>query len=394
MTVTMNPDGVHIGIDATNIRGGGGVTHLQEMLDAAIPESAGIGRITLWTGSATAALMPKRSWLRTRTLPWMDAGMLRRLWGQQFDLPAEVRREGCNVLFSPGGTSPTWSPVPVVTMSQNMLPFESGEAARFGRWSPMRLKMRLLRLSQGRSFRRAAGVVFLTEYARAGVSKAVGGLACPTVIVPHGVATRFQKPPRRQRQVADITRQAPFRLLYVSIVMPYKHQTTIARAAIQLVRLGVPIEVRFVGAPWEPYAAEFRATLDDLDPQRRFLKWDGSAAFEDLHSLYQAADAFVFASSCENLPNILIEAMSAGLPIACSSRGPMPEVLKDAGIYFDPESTADTARALRELFEDAVQRERIAHRAWQEAQAYSWNRCADQTLGFIARIAQRQLGET
>jgi len=45
--------------------------------------------------------------------------------------------------------------------------------------------------------------------------------------------------------------------------------------------------------------------------------------------------------------NILVEAMASGLPIACSNRGPMPEVLGDAGVYFDPEDPHDIARALR-----------------------------------------------
>ena len=54
------------------------------------------------------------------------------------------------------------------------------------------------------------------------------------------------------------------------------------------------------------------------------------------------AELFVFASSCENLPNILIEGMAAGLPIACSRRPPMPEVLGDAGESFDPEAVSYT----------------------------------------------------
>ena len=35
------------------------------------------------------------------------------------------------------------------------------------------------------------------------------------------------------------------------------------------------------------------------------------------------------------MPNTLVEAMASGLPIACSDRGPMPEVLGDGGVLFD-----------------------------------------------------------
>jgi glycosyltransferase involved in cell wall biosynthesis len=61
------------------------------------------------------------------------------------------------------------------------------------------------------------------------------------------------------------------------------------------------------------------------------------------------SDIFVFASSCENMPNTLIEGMAAGLKIACSSRGPMPEVLKDAGYYFDPESPVSISKAIEQI---------------------------------------------
>ena len=49
----------------------------------------------------------------------------------------------------------------------------------------------------------------------------------------------------------------------------------------------------------------------------------------------------IFASSCESSSCVLIENMASGLPIACSNRGPMPEVLKDGGVYFDPEKPID-----------------------------------------------------
>ena len=39
----------------------------------------------------------------------------------------------------------------------------------------------------------------------------------------------------------------------------------------------------------------------------------------------------------ENLPIILLEAMAVGLP--ADHRGPMPEVLKDAGVYFNLQTT-------------------------------------------------------
>jgi len=381
---------LHLGIDATNIRQGGGITHLSQLLQAGDPITAGITRVTVLASQATAAALPVRPWLSKMSLDWMDASLPKRMLWQQFQLPHAIKAAGCDVLFSPGGTLPAWSPVPTVTMSQNMLPFEPVEAARFGRWSLMRLKMRLLRHLQGRSFQRADGLIFLTGYAEAAVAQALGGVSCSTALIPHGIEKRFLQQPRLQRPFVDCTEDNPFRVLYVSILMPYKHQLEVARAACLLRAEGIPIQMRFIGAPWGDYGRKFGALLDELDPEHKFLLWSGAEPFEALHEFYQQADAFIFASSCENLPNILIEAMAAGLPIASSDLGPMPEVLGDAGVYFDPALSSSIADALRRLAADDSLRSRLADLAWHKAQAYSWERCALQTFQFIAQAAQHK----
>ena len=381
---------MHLAIDASNIRQGGGITHLSQLLSAADPVKAGINHVTVWACSATLAQLPSKTWLTTLSPAWIEAGLLQRMLGQQFLLPKEMSRRGCDVLFSPGGTVPFHTKVPVVTMSQNMLPFEPKEAMRFGRWSRMRLKMWLLRRSQRRSFNQANGLIFLTQYAQEGVSRWLGKPKGLQTLIPHGIEPRFEACPKLQRSVSDYSFEQPFTFLYVSILMPYKHQLEVAQAASELRRNGYPIKVRFVGADWESYGERFRVTLRLLDPQEEFLIWPGNVPFTALHDEYHSADAFIFASSCENLPNILIEAMAAGLPIASSSAGPMPEVLGNAGVYFDPSQSQDIAKAMRELMNNVELRRRITIEAKELSRVYSWHRCAKDTFDFIAAVTTQR----
>ena len=103
-----------------------------------------------------------------------------------------------------------------------------------------------------------------------------------------------------------------------------------------------------------------------------------------LPALLADADLFIFASSCENMPVTLIEAMAVGLPIACSNRGPMPEVLADGGVYFDPEDARSIAVAVEHIIESPKLRLAITQKARMLSQQYSWSRCADETFAFIA----------
>ena len=379
---------MHIGIDASNIRSGGGLTHLMNLLNEADPLAFGISLVTVWTNQKTAKLLPDRPWLIKTCPSWAEAGLIWRSIGQQLLLPRLVCQAGCDVLFSPGGTLPMRSAVPMVTMSQNMLPFEPDEAALFGAFSLMRLKMWLLRFSQRNSFKRASGIIFLSRYAQSAIGNAVKGLDCSIGLVPHGIEGRFFQEPREQISYERFSEANPFRALYVSVVMPYKHQLEVVDAVVTLRAKGIPVEMRFVGAACGDYGVEFQARLKKVDPEGLFLKWDGHVPFESLNTLYRDVDAFLFASSCENLPNILIEAMAEGLPIASSNRGPMPEVLKDAGVYFDPENSAQIAECILSLAKDEALREKLAKSAWREAQAYSWKLCAAQTFDFIARVVR------
>ena len=68
----------------------------------------------------------------------------------------------------------------------------------------------------------------------------------------------------------------------------------------------------------------------------------------------------------------MIEAMAAGLPIASSKMGPMPEVLGDAGVYFDTTSIASIEAVLSAMIEDGQLRSQIAADAWQKVSEYSW----------------------
>ena len=83
------------------------------------------------------------------------------------------------------------------------------------------------------------------------------------------------------------------------------------------------------------------------------------------------------------MPNTLIEAMAMKMPIACSDRGPMPEVLRDAGVYFNPQSPESIASAILNLSRDINLRVEFSKKAYILSKNYSWDRCARETIHAI-----------
>ena len=266
-------------------------------------------------------------------------------------------------------------------MSRDMLSYEPGAEERYG-LSLGRARLIALRHVQDASLRAASGAIFLTQYAADVVQTSCGQLA-NVKLIPHGVGDEFRAAASRRAwppQGDDI------RIVYVSNAAPYKHQWVVIEAVAMLRERGHRLQLSLIGDSSGPAAALIARAIDRFDPSGRFVQQSGATPHSVLPSLVSAYDIFLFASSCENMPNTLVEGMALGMPIACSMRGPMPEILKDGGVYFAPENPASIADALERLIVDPQRRSELAGRARELASAYSWSRCAAETWAFVRNV--------
>jgi len=369
-----------IGIDASNIRAGGGLTHLKELLSAADPMDYNIRQITVWGGNNTLDYLPERIWLNKVYVPDLDKGILSRLLWQRRRLPT-LAAATCDLLFVPGGNF-SGGYGPTVVMAQNLLPFDVREQRRFG-LSYTRFRLFLLKYGQTASMRRADGLIFLSEATQRIIWESIGRPPVAKKVIPHGISTRFFREPREQLPLSAFSLKRPFRLLYVSIVNFYKHQWTVVEAVCRLRKEGIPVAIDLVGPAYPPALKHLNRAIQRFDPAGEAVSYRGPEPYETLSGIYQQADGFVFASSCETISIITMEAMAAGLPIACSNVPPMPEVLGDAGVYFDPENVDEITATLRKMVSDSVLRAEIAQKAYDRSQQFTWERCAHETFTFL-----------
>lgn len=372
-------DGIVVGIDASRNRSGGAKAHLIGLIARGDPREHGIWQVHLWAYKSLLDAVPDRSWLVKHSPLALEKSLFRQVLWQIFQLPAEARAVGCDIMLNTDAGSMS-SVSPSVTMSRDMLSYEPGEIERYG-WSKARLRLILLRYIQNRSLRRSDGVVFLTKHAAKVIQQSSGPLS-HIGLIPHGVGQNFLELNHTLPWPANGER--PIRLLYISNAAWYKHQWMVIRAVEQLRDEGINVILTLVGGGNGPAQQKLCRQMALSDPRGEFVTQKEFVPQAELPHFLEEADIFVFASSCENMPNTLVEAMAAGLPIACSRRGPMPEVLEDAGEYFDPEVSESIATALRKLMTDQNLRQRLALRAKALAARYSWERCAKETWSFLS----------
>ena len=87
----------------------------------------------------------------------------------------------------------------------------------------------------------------------------------------------------------------------------------------------------------------------------------GNKSFDDVREEYRGAVIFVLSSDQEGCPNVLLEAMSFGVPSIATRVGAVPEIITDGenGLIVPRRDPAKLAEALRVLLSDAERRAKI-----------------------------------
>lgn len=368
-----------VGIDASRNRSGGAKAHIIGILNEINEDfPSEIKQIHIWSYSELLDLLPNEKWLIKHAPDELKKSLPRQLYWQFFRLPKEARRNKVDLMLNTdAGTVCRFQPS--VTMSRDMLSYEAGEMERFG-FSIQRLRLILLRYVQNYSLKNSTAAVFLTKYASEVIQQYSGKIKNYTII-PHGVSDNFRVTSNNK----DFNFNEEIKCIYVSNVSYYKHQNHVAQAISDL-RKKYNIKIKFIGGGDGKAQENFINLKNELDKDGLFIEQLEFLRHSELPNYIQDSDLFIFASSCENMPNTLIEGMSSGLPIVCSNRGPMPEVLQDGGTYFDPENSKSIADAIEKMILDRELRLKLKERSFQLSNNYSWKRCAKETFNFLIEV--------
>ena len=139
----------------------------------------------------------------------------------------------------------------------------------------------------------------------------------------------------------------------------------LARAAERVMRI-CP-SARFVVAGDGPMREELQAQIDAAGLTDVFTL----AGFRtDMEAVLASADVFVLPSLMDGMPNALLEAYAAGLPVIATSVGGCPEAVDDnrTGLLVPPGDPDALAAAIARLAGDAPLREKLA------AEGHRWAR--------------------
>jgi glycosyltransferase involved in cell wall biosynthesis len=237
-------------------------------------------------------------------------------------------------------------------------------------------------LTLQRATKQAEHIIAVSQQTKNDLISVVGADERNITVIYEGVDSKIFFPIDDQKAIADYRKANHFPeqfLLYIGVWSTHKNLVGLIRAfGVLKKKYHIPHSLIITGKK-DPRHPEVEQEIQKHHLGRDVIL-SGFIPDEDLNLLYNAADLFVFPSFYEGFGIPPLESLQAGTPVASSHASCMPEVLKDAAVFFDPRDPKDIAQKVSEILGNQELREEKLANAKQLLATYQWDRMAQETL--------------
>jgi glycosyltransferase involved in cell wall biosynthesis len=291
--------------------------------------------------------------VRASNRPW------RLIW-EQTALPAQVSRRGLDCLLNCGFTAPFFCSRPSVTVVHDLQHKRHPEHFRWydrPAWN----------FFVDTAARRSKLLLTVSETTRADVLRWYERKPEHVWLTPSGVEEEFFSIAEQRKDTE------PF-LLCVSTLHPHKNIERLVRVFARIVQERPQLSLVLTGVKgFRTEAVEKLVGELGINQRVRITGWIPRDA---LYELYRRATAFVYPSTFEGFGLPVLEAMAAGVPLACSDIEPLRGISGGTAVAFDPHDDEALLAALNQVL--SVGSDTQAARA--RARMFTWRQTARLTL--------------
>ena len=239
------------------------------------------------------------------------------------------------------------------------------------------------KLLNERGLRRVSHLILNSHYTRELITDRYD-LDVPTTVIHHGVDERLFYPSRdisvEREIIADLGVDIPY-VLFVGQARRYKLLHVLVDAFASAVsERKLPHRLVVVGSfdrehnsEGEGYRAQLIAALAryGLADRVRFLS---GIPVSKLRALYAASDLCVQPSASETFGRTVIEAMACGTAVLAARGAATPEVMGEAGSYYEPTDVEGCAEQIALILENGAERQRLVRAGLERVALFSRSR--------------------
>jgi glycosyltransferase involved in cell wall biosynthesis len=307
-------------------------------------------------------------------VPVRVANRLEWVRGEQQLLPRLARAAGVDLLHSLASTAPVWGSYRRIVTVHDLIYRHFPEAHAGLRSLGMRVLVPL-------AVRRSHRVIVDSHATRRDLMALLGTPERKIDVVPLGMGTLVRATPTPEPELRErFALGGRDVLLSLSAKRSHKNLEALLDALAMLPRRPILI---VAGYPTE-HELRLRERAQSLGIAED-VRWPGWLEPAELEGLWAITAGFVFPSLYEGFGLPVLEAMTRGVPVACSNASSLPEVAGDAALLFDPHDPRAVADAIRHLLAGGPEIERLRRAGVARAATYTWQRTARATLASYER---------
>lgn len=385
---------MRIGISITAKLSGGSVIHLKEILNEWIKINEQ-NEYILFTIPQNLIHLSSYINIKCYTIfkipRFFSIFIIKFIWEQVF-LPFYSKYKKIDVLFCPGNFCPLFSPVRTVVMFQNAGPFCRSinvKQVGFYRWFWFKAVGLMMRLSA----KRAEHVIFISQYFKKYFINNYGFPADKGKVIYLGRSQDISLSHKESlSEIEEFNIIKPY-ILFVSHLYPYKNVPQLIEGFGKSIKILNEGRIHLIIAGHIADRKYFSKIIDVVERYRlkEQVQFLGQVPRQKLRGLYNNCLFFIFSSTCENFASVLLEAMSSGSPILCSKLSVMPEICRDAALYFDPYDINDIAEKIVLMTKDENLRKTLRQKGLRRAKEFPiWKKVARETLDVFQEVCHRK----
>lgn len=286
------------------------------------------------------------------------------IW-ELFLVPGQARKYGADRILFPRGYRPLFYRGRDTVIIHDLIPFF------YDKYFPgvlNRVENAYIMSRLRASMKHADRIVTISEFSRREVDAMCPGSGARIRVIYNGVNAMAG-----ERKESGLRPKEPY-LYAVTSSLPHKNAAGILKTYDAYFRQASdPLRLVLVGVESVENVCRENGFRIRPEAAQAVTCYRYIESTEEMHNLLAGARAFLFLSLIEGFGFPPVEAMQLGVPVICSDRTALPEVVADAGLLTDPEDIPGTVECINRLVSDEGLREELVQRGYENVKRFDWD---------------------
>jgi glycosyltransferase involved in cell wall biosynthesis len=262
---------------------------------------------------------------------------------------------------------------------------------------PDKKHRRLWALKGWLAHRQANYIMTVSEHAKTGIVRHFGHNRDRVFVIDEAPDPVFRRLPIDQVDRSILSRfgldiDSRF-FSYLGGINPHKNLPMLVQCLAEVRRKPGMEDVRLIVVGdlkdgFTPGVSELKNRITELQQDEAVI-FTGFVNDDEVVHLLNVAQALVLPSMAEGFGLPAVEGAACGVPIIATRNSPLPDLLKDGGIFIDPNAPAELTNALSIMLSDPARRNEMARVATAKAQQLTWRRSAEQMDSMLNMVASK-----